>query len=54
MTPSVDGSYTSNVLPLFASTNFPSMYIWYCVTSDFRALPRAVAVLVICVLRVNR
>ena len=30
-----------------ASTNLPSMYIWYGVTSDFRVLPRAVAVLVI-------
>jgi hypothetical protein len=27
MTPSVAGSYTSNVFPLAASTNFPSMYI---------------------------
>src|SRR6476659_9807164 len=47
MTPSVEGSYTSNVLRSLASTNLPSMYIWYEVTSGFRVLPRAVAVLVI-------
>src|ERR1044071_3245576 len=47
ITPSVAGSYTSKVLPLLASTNFPSMYIWYRATSDFRVLPLAAAVLVI-------
>ena len=34
-----------------APPNLPLMYIWYEATSGFRVLPRAVAVLVIVVLR---
>src|ERR687894_2839326 len=44
---SVAGSNTSKVFPLAASTNLPSIYIWYWVTCDVRVFPGALTVLVI-------